>query len=67
MNSYGYTGNNSEANPVASDTVKYALQAGGQGFDSPHLHHVSPMTKKPSVWGGFFADQSMLKGETRNE
>ena len=39
MYNYGCTGISFEANQVLPDTIQYALHAGGQGFDSPHLHH----------------------------
>ena len=31
------------------DTVQYALHAGGQGFDSPHLHQQLSRLKRPSI------------------
>ena len=41
MDNYGCIWNRFEAKDGGSDTVQYALHAGGQGFDSPHLHHFS--------------------------
>jgi len=39
MDDYGCTWNSFEAKDGCLDTVQYASHAGGQGFDSPHLHH----------------------------
>ena len=38
MDNYGFTWNSFEGEGRWLDTVQYALHAGGQGFDSPHLH-----------------------------
>lgn len=53
MDNYGCIWNSFEAKDGWLDTVQYALHAGGQGFDSPHLHHFSE-AKFPSLTQLYF-------------
>ena len=45
MDNYGCIWKRFEAKDGGSDTEQYALQAGGPGFESPHLHHLTIIKK----------------------
>ena len=72
MDNYGCIWNSFEAKDGWLDTVQYALHAGGQGFDSLHLHHFRHQSaefqlgKPPLIAACFFA-QKAIQSDSKPE